>query len=225
MHIKESQGGDQSVIGHISINISFVIYCIYFLPQIIHNQFKRQAGHISHGTHLLMVVANALDLIYGFGFDLQWQYRVVTMLTLACLLFQQWQIYRDSKSINQQKNRHAQSYDFHILCLLVIAVGIALVSLHNLNNAILENIGFISMFCYAIYWLPQIIKNIKEKNATAFSLIFLILNVLALVCDEISALSFGWPLPSIISPIVILSLLFIMVGQYYYYQRLRMIID
>ncbi|MDA0911179.1 MAG: PQ-loop repeat-containing protein [Proteobacteria bacterium] len=213
------------MIGHISINISFVIYCIYFLPQIIHNQLKHQAGHISHGTHLLMVVANVLDLIYGFGFDLQWQYRVVTMLTLACLLFQQWQIYRDSDIGERTGDRKGESYNFHVICLFIIAVGIALVSLHNLNNAMLENIGFISMFCYAVYWLPQIIKNIKEKNATAFSLIFLVLNVLALICDEISALSFGWPLPSIISPIVILSLLFIMVGQYYYYQRLRMIID
>ncbi|WP_119328754.1 PQ-loop repeat-containing protein [Cysteiniphilum halobium] len=213
------------MIGHISINISFIIYCIYFLPQIIHNQLKHQAGHISHGTHLLMVIANVLDLIYGFGFDLQWQYRVVTMLTLGCLLFQQWQIYRDSERTKNEKRKKAKSYNFHIICLLVIAVGIALVSLHNLNDTMLENIGFISMFCYAVYWLPQIIKNIKEKNATAFSLIFLVLNVLALVCDEISALNFGWPLPSIISPIIILSLLFIMVGQYYYYQRLRMIIN
>lgn len=163
-----------------------------------------------------MVAANVLDLIYGFGFDLQWQYKAVTMLTLACLLFQQWQIHRDSSS---------KSYSFHIVTLLVIAAGVAVVSINALNNDVLENIGFVSMFCYAVYWLPQIIKNIKEKNAAAFSLIFLLLNVLALVCDEISALSFDWPLPSIISPIIIFSLLFIMVGQYYYYQRLRMIID
>lgn len=199
------------MIGHISVNISFIIYCVYFLPQIIHNQLKHQTEHISKYTHLLMVAANVLDLIYGFGFELQWQYKVVTILIMACLLFQQWQIYRDSCN---------KSYDFHIVTFIVIAAGVAIVYLNALNKHVLENVGFISMFCYAIYWLPQIIKNMKAKNATAFSLIFLVLNVLGLVCDEISASIFNWPLPSHITPIIILSLLVIMVGQCYHYKRL-----
>ncbi|WP_395947237.1 PQ-loop repeat-containing protein [Caedibacter taeniospiralis] len=203
-------------IGHMSINISFVIYCIYFLPQIIYNQIKHRANRISHGTHLLMVCANVLDLVYGFGFQLQWQYKMVTILTLVCLLVQQWQIYRDSRE---------KRYPFHILLLAIIAFGVTLLSLKILSVGMLEKVGFVSMFCYAIYWVPQIIKNINAKNATAFSVVFLLLNVLALICDEISALSFNWPLPSVISPMVILSLLCIMVAQHYYYQRLRMIID
>ena len=67
------EGESVEFIGHISINISFVIYCIYFLPQITYNQMKHQANHISHATQILMVSANVLDLIYGFGFGLQWQ--------------------------------------------------------------------------------------------------------------------------------------------------------
>ncbi len=203
-------------IGYISINISFVIYCTYFLPQIIYNQIKCQAGYISHSNQTLMIVANTLDLIYGFGFNLQWQYRTVTMSILLCLLFQQWQIYRDS----QQK-----IYRFHIVILTIVILGIIFAIFNILGPKVLQKIGFISMFCYAVHWLPQIVKNIKEKNASAFSVWFLLLNIIALLCDEISALSFGWPLPSLLSPILILSLLFIVVGQYYYYQRLRMIID
>lgn len=216
IYVKIKKKKKMESISYISINVSFIIYCIYFLPQIIHNQLKCQLSHISNGTHILMVCANILDLIYGFGFKLQWQYRVVTILALAYLVFQQWQIYR---------NRSKKSSKFHLVILLIITAGIILVKLDILRSDQLEKIGFISMFCYSIYWIPQIIKNIQERKATAFSVIFLLLNVLALVCDEISALIFNWPLPSVISPLLMLSLLLIMVGQYYYYKRLRMSID
>ena len=197
-------------VGMWSINISFVIYCVYFLPQIIFNQLKHQAASISYGTQSLMVLANLLDLIYGFGFDLQWQYKAVTILTLSCLLFQQWQMYRDAKH---------KSYKFHVCILSLYLLVIILISLHALNATILEKIGFISMACYAIYWLPQIIKNYQLKSAKGFSFWFIVLNMIALSCDEVSAIAFGWPLPSLISPIVILSFLFIMLAQVIYYRN------
>ncbi|WP_018299058.1 PQ-loop repeat-containing protein [Fangia hongkongensis] len=207
-----------SSIGMITINISFLIYCLYFLPQLLHNQLKHKTADISMSTQALMVLANVLDLIYGFGYGLQWQYRAVTILTLACLIIQQWQIYRDSKKI---------SYHFHLFIVVMILLGV-IISTQNafrLSESILENIGFISMICYSVYWLPQIIKNFQSKSAEGFSLWFILLNLTALVCDEISALTLGWPLPSIISPILIILFLCVLIGQYIYYQRVRMIID
>ncbi|WP_119344093.1 PQ-loop repeat-containing protein [Facilibium subflavum] len=203
-------------IGTISINISFLIYCLYFLPQILYNQLKHQAFGISYGTQLLMILANVLDLIYGFGFDLQWQYKAVTLLTLGLLVIQQYQIYRDSR---------IKSLWFHMLAVLLLLIGGAIAFKQLFPARFLETVGFISMICYSIYWLPQIIKNVQYKSAQGFSLIFMVLNASALICDEISALSFSWPMPSIVSPLVILSFLFVIIAQRLYYRRLQMIIN
>ena len=197
-------------IGTISLNLSLIIYCLYFFPQIIYNQLKCQAGNISYLTQILMITANGLDLIYGFGFNLEWQYRTVSILTLSCLLFQQWQIYRDSGT---------KSLFFHLLALSIIS-SFLIVTITNLSTSILQQIGLISMLCYAMYWLPQIIRNTRDKSARGFSTLFIMLNGLALICDEISAITLAWPLPSIISPLLLLLFLIILVAQQAYYKSL-----
>lgn len=183
-------------IGTISLNISLIIYCLYFFPQIIYNQLKCQAGNISYLTQILMITTNGLDLIYGFGFNLEWQYRTVSILTLSCLLFKQWQIYRDSD---------AKSLFFHLLALSISISSFLIVTITNLSTSILQQIGLISMLCYAMYWLPKIIKNTRDKSARGFSTLFIMLNGLELICDEISAITLAWPLPSIISPLLLLA--------------------
>ncbi|MFZ9036126.1 MAG: PQ-loop repeat-containing protein [Francisellaceae bacterium] len=197
-------------IGTISINISFALYCIYFLPQVIYNQIYRHASRISHTTQFLMILANTLDLIYGFGFNLQWQYRMVTIITLICLLIQQWQIWRDESSI---------SWRLHLAVFATLIIGMILALVKPLADAALENIGFASMIAYSVYFLPQIVKNYQQKAADGFSISFILLNALALLCDEVSALSFNWPLPSIISPAFILAFLVIMIVQSMFYKR------
>ena len=191
-------------IGIISLNISFLIYFLYFFPQIIYNQIKCQANNISYFTQLLMITANGLDLVYGFGLKLQWQYRTVSIFSLSCLLFQQWQIHRDSKK---------KLFFFHLSAISISIVSLLTAVNTTLSTETLTQIGVISMLCYSIYWLPQIIKNARNKSAQGFSKLFIMLNGLALTCDEISAISLAWPLPSIISPLLLLVSLVVLINQ------------
>ena len=54
------------VIGAYSLNISLILYCVYFIPQIVYNQIIKKTDQISLVTQGLMVIANLCDLIYGF---------------------------------------------------------------------------------------------------------------------------------------------------------------
>lgn len=87
--------------------------------------------------------------------------------------------------------------------ILYLIYGFGLMSF-TLNAKILTEIGILSMFFYIYNWIPQIIKNFKEKQGNAFNIIFLLLNIIAIICDEIYAMILKWPLSSICSPIVIL---------------------
>lgn len=194
-------------IGQITLNTSLLIYLIYFLPQIIHNQWHRKTAQISVWTHWGMLCANSFDLIYGYGYQLPWQYLTVTWISLTFIMLQQWQIYLQSQY---------KGFYQHMLAHGVLIVAIVM-AMTPYASSLLWILGFISVGLYSLYWLPQIIKNAHTRKAEGFSVWFIVLNFTALGCDLCSALIFGWPLPSLISPIVIMVLLSVLMLQYHYY--------
>lgn len=197
--------------GYITLNISLIIYFIHFLPQTIHNQFKHKTFEISLWTHSLMIVANSLDLIYAIGFNMQWQYILVDIILLSFLTIQQFQILND--------RREKYIFIHTIFILLYLSLVIVMVYFISLSNHILLWFGSISGVIYNLYWLPQIYKNYRQKQAEGFSIFYLGLSLISIICDINSAIFLGWPLVSVIVSSCLSILVLIQIIQYFYYKN------
>ncbi|MGQ4001925.1 PQ-loop repeat-containing protein [Francisellaceae bacterium CB299] len=197
-------------IGYITLNISLIIYIVHFLPQTIHNQFKHTTANISLWTHTLMIIANSLDLVYAVGFNLEWQYILVDVILISFLFIQQLQI------LNDRKNKFVVLHTLFLLLFLLLVVLLILYATVSQNGLLL--LGSFSGVIYNIYWLPQIYKNYKQKNAEGFSIYFLGLSLISVSCDISSAIFLGWPIISVITSVGLSTLLFIQIFQYLFYR-------
>ncbi|AVC44293.1 hypothetical protein B4919_05610 [Francisella tularensis subsp. novicida] len=196
--------------GYITLNISLIIYFIIFLPQTIHNQFKHKTFEISLWTHSLMIIANSLDLIYAIGFNMQWQYILVDIILLSFLAIQQLQILNDRR----EKYMFIHTISIFLYLFLVIVV----ICFTSLSNQILLWFGSISGVIYNLYWLPQIYKNYRQKQAEGFSIFYLGLSLISIICDINSAIFLGWPLVSVIVSSCLSILVLTQIIQYFYYK-------
>lgn len=203
-------------VGYITLNISLIIYIIHFLPQTWHNQFKHTTINISLWTHTLMIIANSLDLVYAVGFGLQWQYILVDVILISFLLIQQLQI------LNDRKNKLIMLHTFFIFLFLLIVIFVT--SYLTLATMYLMILGSISGIVYNIYWLPQIYKNYKQKSAQGFSVYFLLLSLVSILCDINSAICLGWPVISVVTSIGLLLLVSIQIFQYFFYRKSMVVI-
>lgn len=201
-----------TTIGTISLNISLILYCIYFVPQIIYNQVIKKTDQISLITQGLMVTANLCDLIYGFYLDMPWQYKMVTILTLSFLLIQHIQI-----GIQSVKNKKFIILSF-VLVILAFYVLNSIIE-KNINHHYIDLFGMVTNIIYWIHWIPQIFFNWQHKKAEGFSFIFLLLTLFASICDEISALALGWDYPSIIGPLVLILMISMILTQRLIYAK------
>ncbi|MCF6764464.1 PQ-loop repeat-containing protein [Thiotrichales bacterium 19S3-7] len=199
-------------IGYYSLNISLVLYCIYFIPQIIYNQIIKKTDQISLVTQGLMVSANLCDLIYGFYLFMPWQYKLVTILSLSFLVIQQFQI-----GLKQYRNFNFIGLSSVLVIFLVVTIDS--VSQMNLPPNSINLFGMVTDMIYWIYWVPQILFNWRNKKADGFSQLFLLLTLLASICDEVSALILGWNYPSIIGPLVIIFMILIILFQHKLYAK------
>ncbi|MED7819817.1 MULTISPECIES: PQ-loop repeat-containing protein [unclassified Francisella] len=198
--------------GYITLNISLVLYFVHFLPQTIHNQFKHKTFEISLWTHSLMIFANALDLIYAIGFKLQWQYVLIDIFLLGFLTIQQFQILND---------RRDKKMLIHTLCILIFLLLIALIIFSiKLNETYLLWCGSISGVIYNIYYLPQICKNYLQGDAQGFSIFYLGLLAVNILCDINSAIFLNWPIVSLLVSCCMFILVFIQILQYLYYKNI-----
>lgn len=205
-----------STIGEITLNLSLLIYICYFLPQLWHNYRGHHTDHISLMTQALMVFANSLDLIFGIGNHLQWQYILVSILTLTALFIQQCQIltytHKQKKALTKVK--------LHSLVVLIWLVFLGAIALFELiPKDVALTAGWISSFIYIGYWIPQVYYNFVHKVADGFSVIYLVLALIANGCDLISALAFGWPLSRVWLALVLISFMVIMLIQNWRYQH------
>jgi hypothetical protein len=78
---------DTSLIGSISLNISFILYLILYPSQIIHNQKS-----LNLSLHLLLYSLYLFDLCYSFSNQLPWQYKTVSIIGLLLVSIQQTQL-------------------------------------------------------------------------------------------------------------------------------------
>ncbi|MBI5448281.1 MAG: PQ-loop repeat-containing protein [Gammaproteobacteria bacterium] len=181
------------LVGNISLNISFFLYLILYIPQIIHNRHTEHLLNLSLSMHFLLYTAYLSDLFYGYSSHLPWQYKTVSMVGLSLLIIQHLQLTNHFMK-NQKQTKVIFNFLFFIFTLAT-CYYFFIIQHTELTASTTLIIGSISRAFYLLYCLPQIIKNKILKSANAMSIQFLYLNLSLSILDMISAwcLNWGWP--------------------------------
>ena len=199
------------MIGRMSLNISFIVYLLVYLPQILHNRRKQHLPSLSLPMHYILCSSYCLDVLYGFSSDLQWQYKTVSIVGLILLIVQHVQL---SKHYQTQNN--ARVIHYHRLFLLAISTLILYFFIEKqatLSEQTTQTIGFLSRIGFLMYTVPQIIKNKTLKSTHGISIAFVYLSLTLSILDMTSAWCLDWGWPNKIGPPLTISLSLIMLRQ------------
>lgn len=207
------------LIGNTSLNISFVLYLVLYIPQVLHNRQSTNIAHLSFFMHFLLLACYFFDLMYGIASDFQWQYKTVSVVGLSLILVQHLQL---THYFITKKNFLLMTTN--IIILTTIGLGLYyffILSKGNIDAQTILIIGSLSRICSFCYSLPQLIKNKKLKSTQAISIRFIYLNLTLATLDTISAwcLNWGWP-NKLASPVTML-LMVIMLTQVKQYAAYR----
>lgn len=206
----------QTLIGNISLNISFVIYFIWFVPQLFLNFKRKDTEGLSMLMHGVLCIGYLCDLMYGFGRHMQWQYRAVTIIGLISLSIQHYQIGRYGL------HRYTEKLTYIVLSVIFgLLIGFCVYALHfsQFQKQIFNAIGMITNICWLSYVMPQILKNYHNKSTSGLSLGFVSLSIFLNLCDTTSAWMLGWDYPSKIGPSLSLVQNIILMLQIRYYAQ------
>lgn len=203
-------------IGYITLNLSFILYLIFFVPQLFHNARHSHIRNLSLGMHYVFCTAYLMDLAYGFGRDMQWQYKTVTIVGLASLTVQHLQIYRSGLA--------DKWYWFFTLLFAGLFTSISVgLQTQSLTAQLLLMMGMISQVGWLLYTVPQITKNHQLKSTAGVSLSFVLLALLLGICDTISAWTFDWGLPNKIGSPLSAAIKCILLLQFFRYRSIKSI--
>ena len=176
-------------IGEVTLNISFVLYFVFYLPQLWFNFRYKKITELSLGFHVLLFIGSTADLYYGFGRIHQWQYTCISVILFLCLLVQHVHLFMYVKSF---KNGASVLV---VLSLVIIAMLCGL--FYALTNSdklvyLFVTMGWVERIAYWLYSFPQLKKNYDSKSAACISPIFIIIAVVSALCDSISAWTLSW---------------------------------
>jgi len=200
-----------AVIGAMSLNLSFGLYLILYIPQIIHNRKSTNIAQLSLNLHLLLYVSYFFDLCYGFSMHLPWQYKTVSIIGLLLIGIQHLQFIQ--YFMNTQRLFLTQLS----ISFLIINFG-AIYYFFSIAHATLPQettilVGTIARFAGLMYCLPQMIKNKFTQSANALSVHFLRLNFTLALLDTISSWCLDWGWPNKIAAPISMMFMTIILGQ------------
>lgn len=204
------------MISQITLNTSLCIYFIWFAPQIFLNFKRKNTQGFSIGMHNILCIAYLSDLMYGIGRDMQWQYRMVTIVGLLSLAIQHYQFFRYGWHDIKQRTIHTVLTMLYLCVLGYIALSIYA---NQHTQAYDDLAGMLANLCWLSYMLPQIIKNYRNQSTVGLSISFVFLAIFINCCDSISAWSLDWDYPSKVGPIMALMGNTILLLQVFYYAR------
>lgn len=193
------------MIGLFSLNISFLLHLILYLPQVLHNRSTSHIKYLSVNMHLILFFCYFLDIFYGFASNMQWQYRTVSIVGFSLLIVQYTQIIQ---YLITKGNKHTSRVHILILATTLFCVYHFFANLKgNISTSEALIAGYISKILFIISTIPQIIKNWQVKNKSAISIYFILLSITIACLDTITAwtLNWGWP-NKLTSPIMIFML-------------------
>ena len=197
------------LLGEITLSISTILYMIWMWPQILHTQKRKTTEGLSFQLHICLFIAACCDLIYGNGQDMEWQFRLVTISLLICLIIQHIQFLRFKKTklniyISSNTNKKTivvnRIYIATIILTSLLVISILIILDKHYSNNTYNNIGFVSVIFYHLYTIPQIYKNHQLKSTDALSNSFIYILIILSTLDLCSAISLSWNWPSLVGP-------------------------
>jgi hypothetical protein len=183
------------LIGQLSLSLSFLFYCLYFLPQIWHNRRPENARTISNWLQLTYVLGYCSDWLYGAAAHLEWQYRCVTLIGILALCYQQWQM-RPRLPSNKAHYRRLST----LVAMMVASALIGSLYLPARQPQMVNSLGTLSMLCSIFAFVPQLVRNYQHKNGQAISHAFIAITLICACLDMVSAIFLHWPWPSLVGP-------------------------
>lgn len=179
------------VLGQISLNLSCVIYLFLYVPQVIHNHKQISLEGLSVHLHIILYAAYGLDVLYGVGTHLPWQYVLVSSIGWVLLTLQHAQFIRHFK--RSKRILWQGSFYIGLLCIsTVLAYAIAHPGwLHRFQYLC----GYLAQIGFSVALAPQILKSYRLQSTQAIHVLFIGLNFILNLLDSITAwqLNWGWP--------------------------------
>lgn len=203
------------MLGQISLNLSFFMYLFLYLPQVVHNQKQANLGELSKGMHLIMYFGYSLDLLYGFGNHLPWQYRAVSAVGWLLLTTQHLQLMGYFK---QTEQTFLRMIFYSVLLLSTTLILFIILQKTPSLPLILYSIGYASQTAFIIAFIPQILKSKRLQSAQALNIVYIVLCLVLSILDCISAWQLEWGWPNKLGASLMILLTSMLVLQYYLYQ-------
>lgn len=188
----------QNTIGHILLNLSFILYLTLYFPQIVHNARYKKFQHMSFFMHIMLIQAYWCDLFYGLSRHMPWQYITVSVIGLIYLLIQhgQWFIF-NLKDSNNHKARFIISG--FITCFIPLLIFI----MFRQQTWQIHLQAWVSRILFIAHLVPQIIKYQEHPDERdAISLWYLNLSLSLSACDLTSAYCLKWDLANQIGSLI-----------------------
>lgn len=202
-------------IGEISLDIATLIYFIWFIPQ-LRMTFKRKSTEgLSLWMHGFLIAGYLADLVYGFGRELPVQYRIVTIVGLLCLVCEHFQFWRYGLKTSIAKKTF---YLFNVVFISFLVYTVATITVLKETKFFYDMAGMISNICWFVFFIPQIVKNYRNKSSKGLSTSFVVLSLFTTMLDTISTYALGYPWPSKIGIPVTLFKKSLLISQCYYYR-------
>lgn len=203
-------------LGEFTLSLSTIVYFLWFIPQISLNFRRKSTDGLSFWMHGLLLIGYSADLLYGFGRDMQWQYRMVTIVGLIFLFIQHAQFARYGLHTRTQKNSFILLSVFIALLLVYAILNFTL--LHH-DKKYYDIAGFISDLCWMTYLFPQIIKNYTRKSTVGLSIGFVVIDIVLSFLDITSTFTLHWDWPSMLGVCVDIVKKSILLFQIVYYRH------
>jgi len=174
-------------IGMCCLNLSFGIYLVLYLPQLLHNAKYNTFSTMSKLMHFMILQAYACDLSYGLCKHMPWQYITVSSIGSIYLLIQHFQWIQ----FNQQYNLSNKL--FYHLGIFIFIWPMLLWCYYPTNTTQIQIQVWLSRLLFILHFLPQVIKNHQKNNSSdAISLVYLLLSYSLTILDFISAWCLKW---------------------------------
>ena len=175
-------------LGELTLNLSFYLYLVFYLPQLWRNFRCNDITNLSLGFHSLLFIGATADLFYGFGRIQQWQYRVISLTMFLCVLVQHVHFCWHARRVSRGK-MYLTLLSLLVFVLLVLLFFVLAGRQHYFIGSAL---GWVERIAYWFYSVPQLIKNKERQDASSLSPYFLVLAVLTALCDSVSAWTLSW---------------------------------
>jgi uncharacterized protein with PQ loop repeat len=205
-----------SLIGNISLNLSWIIYLVWLAPQVLLNFNRKNTMGLSLSMHGILCIGYLCDLMYGFGRGMPWQYRMVTITGLFSLAIQHYQIHRYGLCHRTEKSIYIV---LHFIYSAVLIISIYVIYFSHLDQSILDLIGMCANTCWLTYSVPQIIKNYNNQSTIGLSTLFICFSLFINLCDTTSAWTLNWDYPNKVGPLLSIVQNVILIYQVYYYAK------